>query len=53
MGITWVVAASMKLTAETKDKTWSKRASFYFANMHLAGLLTLLSVVVYQRYILF
>ena len=53
MGIAWVTTASMKLMAETKDKAWSKKASFYFANILLAGLLTLLSIVVYQRYILF
>jgi hypothetical protein len=53
MGIAWVTTASMKLMAETKDKTWSKKASFYFINILLAGLLTLFSVLVYQRYILF
>ncbi len=53
IGIAWVTTASMKLMAETKDKTWSKRASFYFVNMLLAGLLTLLSIIVYQKYILF
>ncbi len=53
MGIAWVVTASMELTAETKDKTWSRKASFYLINTLLAAILTLLSILVYQKYILF